>query len=372
MGISRKPKNPNTDVMTETSAGHWDFITQENLTVEDAVEYLLNDMKPRTFKEHLDACYTGNDIEKRLTYGMYQCTLLYNTSSRTVKYDSVRRKISNWINNKNLPSSREEIFQICFSLNLDEIRSDFLLKGLSYQGIHYRCSREIIYAYCLKHRRPYKDALKLVSDFEDKAQTHNQIDPVTQIFKTEFNDIHAVDHLISFLLDHTQELGAYNNTAYEYFRKMLSLLSEDTFSKHDISMKSVADLYLRMNMPVNKRSSNYTSIQKMIKKYWPDSRKIKAMKNRSEDVSRKVLLLLYLVTDGTWDMEYNELDEGYIGAADFLETHCKRMNHMLVQCGMSKIDPRNVFDYLVLYSLRPETDLSVSERMSQIIGEIFP
>lgn len=372
MNRKRKPKNPNTEIMTEISSRQWDFITQENLTAKEAAEYLLNEMRPRTFQDHLKACYDGSDTEKLLANGMYQCALSAEVPEKSVKYDSIRRKVHNWMNNKNVPVSREEIFQICFSLNLNELHSDHLLKGLAGQGIHYRDSREIIYAYCLKFGYSYKNALELTSEFKHKADTHNRsLDPVTQLFKNKLRNIYSKDELITFLLDRTQNLGIYNNTAYEYFCKMLFLVSKNDLSDHDFSMKSVADLYLRMNMPLDKRTAHYTDIQKTLKKYWPSSRSIKAMKSRREDVTRKVLLLLYLVTDGSWDKEYNELDESYLNAVDFLEMHCKRMNHMLIQCGMGKIDPRNVFDYLILFSLRPEIELSISERMSKVIEEIF-
>lgn len=95
------------------------------------------------------------------------------------------------------------------------------------------------------------------------------------------------------------------------------------------------------------------------------------MKSRSEDVGRKTLLLLYLVTGGVWGQEYDELDETYIQPKEFLETHCRRMNQMLTQCGMRRIDPRNVFDYLLLYCLRPEEEMFMSERMSRLAAEIF-
>ncbi len=95
------------------------------------------------------------------------------------------------------------------------------------------------------------------------------------------------------------------------------------------------------------------------------------MKSRSEDVGRKTLLLLYLVTGGVWEQEYDELDETYIQPKEFLETYCHRMNKMLMECGMRRIDPRNVFDYLVLYCLRPEEEMFMSERMSALAAELF-
>lgn len=95
------------------------------------------------------------------------------------------------------------------------------------------------------------------------------------------------------------------------------------------------------------------------------------MKSRSEEVGRKTLLLLYLVTGGSWDKEYDELDESYIQPEEFLQTHCRRMNRMLRECGMRRIDPRYVFDYLLLYCLRPEDEMFMSERMSALAEEIF-
>lgn len=136
-------------------------------------------------------------------------------------------------------------------------------------------------------------------------------------------------------------------------------------------MEYVAETYLRLNVPQEKNTARYTDIQKMVKKYWPGPRSIKAMKSRGEDVSRKTLLLMYLVTGGVWDEDYDELDESYITPREFLETHCRRMNEMLRNCGMGTIDPRNVFDYLVLFCLRPEDKLFMSDRMAALAAEIF-
>lgn len=253
--------------MTETSSRQWDFITQENLSAKEAVAFLRKGMKLRTFRDNLQAVYSGDDLEHRLVKGMYQCALLYDAHPEKLRQDYIRRKVYNWMNNKNLPVNREELFQICFVLELD--------------------------------------------------------------------GIHAEEELISFMLNHSGDLGNASNTAYDYFCKMLFLLSENNNPKdRSVSLESIADDYLRMNMPITKKTAHYNTIQKIIKKYWPGPRTIKAMKNRSEEVSRKVLLLLYIVTGGIRGNEYTELDEEYIDAADFLETHCRQMNHMLTDCGI--------------------------------------
>lgn len=47
------------------------------------------------------------------------------------------------------------------------------------------------------------------------------------------------------------------------------------------------------------------------------------------------------------------------------------MNKMLMECGMRRIDPRSVFDYLLLYCLLPEDDMAMSQRMSALAAELF-
>ena len=153
---------------------------------------------------------------------------------------------------------------------------------------------------------------------------------------------------------------------------MLALLTGEALEgEQTYSMEYVADEYLRLNVPKEKKTGRYTDVQKLVKKNWPSPRSIKAMKSRAEDVDRKTLLLLYLVTEGTWGDEDDELDEAYIQPEEILVAHCHRMNKMLMECGMRRIDPRSVFDYLLLYCLLPEDDMAMSQRMSALAAELF-
>ena len=192
------------------------------------------------------------------------------------------------------------------------------------------------------------------------------------MMKAEFQKVRGEEDLFAFILNHRMQMGDGHNTAYAYFVKMLSVLSgENMEDEEHYSMEYIADNYLRLNVPVDKKTSGYSNVQKIVKKYWPGARNIKAMKSRSEDVNRKTLLLLYIVTGGTLGDTYTELDEEYLDTAEFLEMHCIRMNEMLERCGMCKIDSRNMFDYLVLYCLRPEDELFMSERMEMLMDELF-
>lgn len=360
-----------TTEMTEISAKQWDFVTRENLTAKEAVEFLKNGMQVRTFKENVAEIYGSEDFEKQLIDQLYQ--IKSRLDNKEIQPDSIRKKVRNWVNGKNFPTDREEIFQICFALNLNLEQSEKMLTRLTEQGIHYRNGKETIYAYCLKYGVAYENAVQMAEEFLNRKKGNESYnDPATQMIKAEFQKVRGEEDLFAFMLNHRTQMGQSHNTAYAYFNKMLALLSGEVLEEEEkYSMEYIAENYLRLNVPLDKKTSGYSNVQKIVKKYWPGARSIKAMKSRSEDVNRKTLLLLYIVTGGVWDEEYDEADEEYLKPEEYLERHCKRMNQMLRECGMSRIDPRNMFDYLLLYCLRPEEERFMSERMTELMKEIF-
>ncbi len=357
-----------TEYMTAISAEQWHFVTQDNLTAREAVTFLKEGMRLRSFRDNLFAVLGTDDVETQLVQRLFEYAQL--TSEKTPQEDSIRRKVRNWMSGANLPTDREDVFRICFALELDEAKAERLLTRLTEQGIHYRSGREMVYAYCLKYQLGYGAALRLIAEFVEKKPADNNPAMMTRVIESEFRSIQATEDLIDFILRNKSNLGEGHNTAYSYFAKMLALLVGDE-DEGSYSMEYVAETYLRLGVPLDKKTAGYTDIQKVVKKYWPGARSIKAMKARTEDVTRKTLLLLYLVTGGVWGQEYDELYEDYITPEQFLEEHCRRMNRMLTECGMCRIDPRNVFDYLLLYCLRPEDETFMSERMEMLAAEIF-
>ncbi len=351
--------------LTEISAKQYRFVTQEGLSAGEAAAFLLNGMRFRTFRDVMSRV-CGTDRQERQLVGALA------ELEPTAQRDSIRRKVKNWYNGKNYPTDREDVFKICFALELDLEQSEQMLQLLTEQGIHYRDPREMVYAYALRYRLGYAYACILAEQLTKSVPDNGGDSPATMYLRQDFQSVKAEEDLFSFVLRHGSAMGTGHNTAYAYFCKMLKLLTgEELEGESRYSMEYVADTYLRLNMPETKKSGAYSDIQKMVKKYWPGSRSVKAMKNRTEEVTRKTLLLLYLVTGGVWDEEYDELDEGYVSIQEFMQTHCERMNRMLSECGMQGIDPRNVFDYLVLYCLRPEDDLFMSDRMAALVEAIF-
>ena len=113
-------------------------------------------------------------------------------------------------------------------------------------------------------------------------------------------------------------------------------------------------------------------IQKMLKADWPNATSLTNILNHKKDVSRKLLLLLYIVTEGVLNDDYDELDEEYLTDEQRLDEHWWRINLILNECGMNELDPRNAYDWLFLYSLNTNDTIGMNEKMEQVIQFLFP
>lgn len=329
---------------------------KRDLTPEEIVAFFASDFQVRTFSDVLSRLYLGSDLEERL-----------------IKAIGQERTVWNWLHDRNLPANRESVFQIAFALELDEIRTNELFLYVFGEGIHYRNEKELIYAFSLKSGQSYEAAKASVLAFQDRGKQHEESgEAVTKAVRLAFGEVSSKEDLIDFMLAHNMDLGKKHNTSYRYFMEMLSYLKcggDDSDSAY--SIEHITECYLRMGMPEGRKTKDYDLFQKMIKKYWPGLRSIKAMRNRQEEVNRKVLLILYMITDGVQESDYDESDEEYVNDAYVLLKHCRRLKKMLRDCNMRYLDPRNPFDFLVLYSLNTGRDGTMNDRMEEIVRYMF-
>ena len=133
------------------------------------------------------------------------------------------------------------------------------------------------------------------------------------------------------------------------------------------------NVYLSMHMPSSRKRDNYSLVQKLVKKNWPNATSIKNIRSRKEDVSRKLLLLLYVVTEneGIVMDNYDYYDET-LTLEQRVEDHWYTINAMLNDCGMVPLDPRNASDWLILYAVSTDDeDTPMSERLEQVIKFMF-
>jgi hypothetical protein len=259
-------------------------------------------------------------------------------------------------------------------LGFDEASADGFLSLTSEGGFHLRNPKELAYAYCLRVGKSYDAAARLIAELKPLEYTTGKSFAMTKAVADAFRGVYDNEAFHRFYSEQYDNLGNLRNTAYSRFLFFLDTLIDPTTplygtAEKKYSVDEVVDTYLRMNLPLDKRTAKMTLLQKTIRKYWPNASGIIKMRNRDEDVTRRTLLLLYLVTEGGPDEAgYDDAD---MTERELFDEHYWRLNSMLHDCGMSRLDPRSVFDWLVLYCLKTGDGEAMSERMQGVLEIVF-
>ena len=374
-----------TENLTIISLNNMTFIRDRYHTPQEMVAFLKEGAMIRSFSYMLDELRPGEDVGRLLTDGLTEIT--------GEKRDSVSKKVRNWRNGRNLPKDRETMFQICFILQLSEEQADRLIGRLSDTGIHYRNPAELSYAYALRTGRTYEEARRLketalaLYEQETKKPAAQAPEIFTSWVRKAFYEVDTDEKFESFIRDHSAQLGQMHETSYRKFKELLKLLQnpEEGYGEA-YSLADVMREYMQMRVPVQQRGSARSTgavkksdmdvFQKMVRLYWPNESTLSRMQNRTEDVSRKTLLLLYLATesfdDSTEDEEdfwiYEDVEED---PDILLETRIEKVNLFLHDCGMNRLDPGNPFDLLFLYAMKTEQDEEARARMEDVLAVLF-
>ena len=218
---------------------------------------------------------------------------------------------------------------------------------------------------------------------------------LTQQVAHRFEQVADRDGLRQFFLDASADLGFIHESAYEKFWHLLLLLQEpddpiapnqdaEQANAEVYSLERIARTYFRMNVPTGKKTGGYDYLQKAIKKNWPGSTELQKMKSRKIDVSRKALLLLFLITEDflySEDLQYSDQsdeDEAFFlleeedSPRDQLEIALKKANLFLETYGMNQLDPGNPFDCLILYATAAEYGTEfLSDKFSAALEVLF-
>ncbi len=377
---------------TIISGNNISFIAGKDKTPEEMIQFLNEGAMFRSFTSLLAGLYKKEDLEMKLTEGLAE--LNYENK------DSTARKVKNWLAERSLPKNRETLFQICFILKLNEYESSKILGSVSDTGIHYRNPEELAYAYALRTGKSYMEAVELkqkaVSIYESEKEKGLEETSViyTRQIRNAFVHVSEDQEFYDFIREHSAKLGKLHETAYRKFAELLNCLQkpeaeggETAEGEKEYTLEKIMDTYIQMKVPVEERNrkgedkkkrkvKNMTGLQKLVKRYWPNESTLVKMRTRREDVNRKTLLLLYLVTEAfdadpgdTKDICYEEdLEED---ADTLLEIRLEKMNLFLEEYGMNRLDPGNVFDFLILYAMRAEEEKDARTRMENVLEVLF-
>lgn len=355
------------------------------MTPHMAASYLHDaGITTRSFSETLQTMYPHDDLIERLVR-------FYVIAGTRANNHSLTRRFENWMKNRNCPTNREDIFKIAYALKLDESQLDYLLGLTTGYCIQYRDGYELVLAWFLRKGYGYREALEFHASLP-KYEPHETMSPVmhtheTRRLKAELTNIRTLDDLHAFYLLNMHHFGTQHLRGHAIFDRFLSQLIQPTslltLSESTYSIERIMQEYLSMHMPTTRNRKSLTQLQRIIKKEWPNATTIKSVLNHTKDVPRKLLILLYVVTE---NCGIPENSPALVSAPGFVEAsasnslpaieqrmndHWWTLNAILRDCGMAALDPRNAFDWLVLYAISVKDDEPMSKRMEQVIDELF-
>lgn len=212
----------------------------------------------------------------------------------------------------------------------------------------------------------------MTSGYTENAQ-------ITREIRTRFSRVSTLEGLRECYLRNMYQFGSMHLRAFYYFDRFLSRLIRPASltpptdrEEPDYSIERIMETYLSLHMPSGKDRSKYSLVQKLIKQNWPNATMLRTIDCQKADVPRKLLLLLYVVTENIgFRDEYRETDEEYVSLEERVEDHWWTLNLMLNDCGMAGLDLRNAFDWLILYAISADGDQPMMERLDGVISELY-
>lgn len=375
-------------------------------TVEEAMQILLSYEHFRTLGDVLRKFSSASDLKQILVEGL----LRWNPQDNP---DSTDRKVRNWLNGKTQSVSKSDAYILCRVLGLSLDQSDAFLQHAAGEGIHWRNPEDIVWCYSIVHDYSPEDTRRLmeqVTAFLDSLSTGTAKNPdsYTEMVHNKLITVlpSSEKALFAFLEEEYANLGTLHNTAYQLFTQYMSLLKQgyselgtealfDEMTREDrknareladgdvgirrpeaIAVRDILEAYMyRKLVPIQTRgkaksAETFSAIQKNIRQNWPDEASLSRMESRKLDVSRKVLILLFLATDGT-DSDYEEFDL-LESPDDLFESLYIRMDTMLEACGFPQLDPRNPFDWIILFCIATGDLCNTDERLQELLMQMYP
>lgn len=369
--------------MTVLSAEMFNNATSGELSIKDAVAMLKEQAVFRTLKDKLMRFEKGRDIRNLIVDG------LIKNNPGLVK-ESVQRKVRGWFNNDERNIKKEDAIELCFILDLSLEEADLFLAMVSEEGIHWRNPEEIVYAFAIKNKLSYSEAKKIWEEVSAEFRNANQTDNTyTSLIKNEVLNLTSTEDLKAYIKHAKAKLGTYHNTAYALFTEYMNLLEspasyDDMPTEKSMTVREISENYLNEKMiPRFKKNSgsafaSLSLVERNLRLNWPDEFTISRIKNREIDVTRKILILLFLATDGTesysgQDFDDTETYEDYYDMDEedvFNETYL-RLSAMLSECGFAQLDPRVPFDWMILYCMCVSDTWEIDQKMKDFLQEAF-
>jgi len=381
--------------------------TTAGFSVKNAVQYLKQDARIRCVRDTLERCSNMQDADKRSLKEALVAVLM--ESDPAARKDSIDKNVRNWLADDTQVISKRYAIQLAYALHMPVDNANVWLTRLSGEAFHWRNPEDIVWIFGLINGLDYAEANAMQERLRKKGlldvPDEESVNTMTALVRQEVAQLRTEEELESFLSTAKEKLGRMHNTAYRMFSEFMHLLQspgdyspasmtreeienkkkggKETLDEaipkdQDMSVRDVIVEYMYNEyIPRAKRrgkkqgeinQSVKSAIQRSIQKNWPDETTLSKMKQREIDVTRKVLILLFLATDGE-ESEYAEQEE--IDADEAFESMETRLNLMLVDCGFAQLDSRTPFDWMVLYCMYADESIFLEDYMRSFLENLF-
>ncbi len=359
--------------------------TQGYLTLDEARKKLHADAYLRTASETL-ARYCRVDADNPALIRKTVVDLLLE-SDPSSKKDSVDRKVRSWVNEKIQFISRKSALQLAFALKLSVKDAEEMLWRLCGEGFHWRNPEDIVWLFALEHGMCFADACALSARMAPVYRLPEGLpadcETMTENIRGQVVRLQTEEELRAFLKESAPHLGALHNTAYQLFTEFMDILKSPEMDdllpgEEKMTAGEIVTTYLYNHLiPRAKKDSGNKradepllkdAIQRDIQQNWPDEFALSRMANRETDVTRKVLILLFLACDGG-DTDYGEFSDE--DAEDVFQDTYARLSSMLADCGFPPLDSRIPFDWMVLYCMVADDLTGIDENIPKFLAGIF-
>lgn len=379
--------------------------TKKISSVDEAVEVLLTYAHFRTLGDVLRKFVPGQDLKNILVAGL----LCWFPDD---KPESIDRKVRNWLSGRTQSVNKQDAYIISRVLQLSLEQTNELLRYATGEGIHWRDPEDIVWCYAIGHGLDPGQTMRLQERAKAELESGDgkQAEAANNYTADVYDKLQPVlyleeEALLTFLREERGRLGSLHNTAYQLFTQYMLLLKRgysdygmealfEDMTKEEkkkaqvrvdgdvgphkaeaITVRDILETYMyRKLIPVQARgkakaAEMFSAVQRSIRQNWPDESSLSKMETRKLDVSRKALILLFLATDGT-DSDYDEYEELESGDDTFRSLYT-RMDTMLSACGFSQLDPRNPFDWIILFCISSGDLWESDARLQEILTKMY-
>ncbi|MCD8133550.1 MAG: hypothetical protein LUE19_06825 [Clostridiales bacterium] len=132
---------------TNISRHNMEEILHRNMTPAEIIDFLQRGAVYRSFSEVLGLVCPAKNLREELTDGLARIAGAENSPE---KRRTIEKSVRNWLDRDMIPKNREQLFKICFALELSEEDADYVFRRASETGIHYRNPQELVYAFALR------------------------------------------------------------------------------------------------------------------------------------------------------------------------------------------------------------------------------